>query len=269
MLIGLDGSPESDAAVELGARWAGELGATLVGLGVIDEPAITLHGGAGYFKEQLDEALLHKAKVEVDRLLARFRARCAEAGVPCEVLEDVGQPCEQVLLEAQRYDLVLLGQETRFHFMTSDAPCETLTKVLWASPRPVVVVPRRLNHARNVLVAYDGSAQAARALAAFEATGLGRGGEVHVVSVNRDPAQAARHADRAVDFLSHHGIQAVAHAVGDSRAPAERLLEEARKLEVGLVVMGAYGQSHLRDFFLGSVTRSVLKGGDRPLFLTH
>ena len=35
------------------------------------------------------------------------------------MLEDVGMPHEQIELQAQRYDLILMGQEqTRFHFET-------------------------------------------------------------------------------------------------------------------------------------------------------
>jgi nucleotide-binding universal stress UspA family protein len=33
--------------------------------------------------------------------------------------------------------------------------------------------------------------------------------------------------------------------------------------------MGAYGKSALRDFFLGSVTRTLLKEARLPLFLYH
>jgi hypothetical protein len=37
VLVGLDGSPEADAAVELSLRWARAIGARLVGLGIVDE----------------------------------------------------------------------------------------------------------------------------------------------------------------------------------------------------------------------------------------
>jgi nucleotide-binding universal stress UspA family protein len=40
VLIGLDGSDYSTAAVELGIRWAKQFDALLVGLGIIDEPTI-------------------------------------------------------------------------------------------------------------------------------------------------------------------------------------------------------------------------------------
>ena len=40
ILVGLDGSPFSESAVELGIRWAKRHDALLVGLGIIDEPTI-------------------------------------------------------------------------------------------------------------------------------------------------------------------------------------------------------------------------------------
>jgi nucleotide-binding universal stress UspA family protein len=49
----------------------------------------------------------------------------------------------------------------------------------------------------------------------------------------------------------------------------ETILAQARQLNAGLVVMGAYGQPTIREFFLGSVTRSLLQSSPLPLFLYH
>jgi hypothetical protein len=43
MLIGLDGSPSSSAAVDLALRWARGFKAMLVGLGVVDQPVAFMH----------------------------------------------------------------------------------------------------------------------------------------------------------------------------------------------------------------------------------
>ena len=51
--------------------------------------------------------------------------------------------------------------------------------------------------------------------------------------------------------------------------PAEVILEQARQLGARLLVMGAYGQPAIREFFFGSVTRTVLKESPVPLFLYH
>ena len=54
-----------------------------------------------------------------------------------------------------------------------------------------------------------------------------------------------------------------------SAPPAEVILEQIGRLNAGLLVMGAYGQPVLREFFLGSVTRTVLQECRVPLFLFH
>jgi nucleotide-binding universal stress UspA family protein len=272
ILIGLDGSAYSTSAIELGIRWAQRFDALLVGLGVIDEPAIRASEavplGGLYFKEHRDDVRMREARVKVEQFLERFALRCAEAGVPAKLLEDLGLPWEQILVEAQRYDLILLGQQTYFHFETQQAACDTLHRVLKNSPRPVVTVPEKLAGGSTVLIAYDGSLQAARVLQAFQASGLHEGKDIHIISVADDHVEAARHAGRAAEFLGFHGIKAAVHPLS-SGPPAEVILEQARQQDAGLLVLGAYGQPTLREFLLGSVTRSILKEARTPLFLYH
>ncbi len=109
--------------------------------------------------------LAHKPVQEELRLSAeqaKKAGQLAKANVACKLLEDVGQPAEKILLEAQRYDLVVLGKQTYYHFETQSEPDQTLVHVLKNSPRPVVTVPEQLTEGGPVVVAYDGSLQAAR-----------------------------------------------------------------------------------------------------------
>jgi nucleotide-binding universal stress UspA family protein len=273
ILLGLDGSAYGEAAVELGVRWAKRFNALLVGLAVVDEPTIRrpepVPLGAGAFKQHRDETLMADARRRVRELLGRFSVRCAQESVSAKVLEDTGVPHEQILLEAQRYDAILLGKQTYFHFQTQTGPCETLTKVLRSAPRPVVTVPEQPGEGKSIVVAYDGSLQAARALQAFEASGLHALGEVHVAAVDPVRVEAAVRADRARDFLERHGVRVRPLAIESSASPGEVLLEQVRKLDAGLLVMGAYGRAKIVEFFLGSVTRTILKEASVPVFLYH
>jgi nucleotide-binding universal stress UspA family protein len=272
ILVGLDGSPYSQAAVELGLRWASRSQALLVGLGVIDEPGIrgaqaVPLGGSG-FKAGRDQTLVAAARHRIDQLLEQFALQCAEAGVACKLLEDVGMPSEQITLEAQRYDLILLGQRTTFRFDSQEGWDRTLENVLRASPRPVVTVPAQLNSSDVTMVAYDGSLQAARTLHALVSAGL-TDGEVHVVCVHDDRVEAARRADRALDYLQFHGLKGHRHGLTPSKGIGELLLDQAASLGAGLLAMGAYGQPTLKEFFFGSVTQTLLKRSPIPLFLFH
>ena len=272
ILVGLDGSEHSDPALGLAIRWAKRFDALLVGMGCVDEPGI--HGpeeflvGEAYF-EHLNTTLLADTRRKVEGTLSRAALRCAGAGVAFKPLEDVGSPYVQILMEAQRFDLVMLGRQTHFRCGWEEEPDVTLSKVLADSPRPVVAVPGKPGDGESVVVAYDGSLQAARALSAFEASGLGQGREIRVVSVASEKKDAAGRADRAVEFLKSHGLDAIPEPVGCDHSPAEVLLEMIRIGDPGLLVMGAYGQPVLREFFLGSTTRTMLEKGTAPMFLYH
>ena len=273
ILVGVDGSDYSTAAVELGIQWAQRSGAVLVGLGIIDAPTISKPelvplGGSAY-KVHRDASLLTDASHKVGQFLEHCAQRCAEADVACQILQDSGLPAEQILLEAQRYDLIMLGQHTFFHFETQQQPDETLEVVLKQSPRPVVAVPAALPAGQAVVVAYDGSLHAARALQMLQVLGLEGSQEVHVVCVDPDQEQADLCVERAVAFLHSHHIAVQAYARATEAAPADVLLEHVHQVQASLLVMGAYGRSTLREFFGGSVTCTMLRESPVPLFLYH
>ena len=273
ILVGLDGSAYSQTAARLAHEWSGRFQARLVGLGIIDEPAIrkseAVPLGASYYKHLSEEERLAEARQRVERFLAEFARGCAEAGLSCQLLVEVGSPYEQIVREAQRCDLIVLGQQTYFHFETQERACDTLQSVLKSAPRPVVTVPEKLGAGRATVIAYDGSLQAARALQVFQALGLAGSGPVEVVSVAAGHEDAERRCALAVEYLGSHQIQARPQPLVSGRDPGQLILEQAQRLGAGLLVMGAYGQATLREFVLGSVTRTVLKETTVPLFLYH
>jgi nucleotide-binding universal stress UspA family protein len=282
ILIGLDTSEHVEQLVELGVHWSRRFGATLVGLAIVDEPGIRaieplgpIGGTPGvnpvYYMGYENRMEEHRQRAE--RLLAEFAVHCGQAGVPHEQITGIGSPHEQIAREAGARDLIVLPPRSHFQFTAQEEEPDDglLRRVLKDTPRPVVVVPESTSTTPDgpVVIAYDGSLQAERALSAFEATGLGGTGPVHVVSIDADPAEATRRAGHARQFLALHGVQAQAHAMTSDAPPAVVILEEARRLGAGLLVMGAYGQAVLREFFLGSATRSLLTECTIPMFLYH
>jgi len=279
ILVGLDVSAHRESLTGLAVRWSRRFGARLVGLAIVDEPGIRAIepawpvGGtpgkdpiyyAGY------ESRLAEIHHEVDRRLADFRARCSQAEIDSLTLKRVGSPSAIIEQEAQVADLVLLPRGSRFRFTTHEnEPDDTVRKVLKNAPRPIVVVPATPAPDGPVVVAYDGSLQAARALAAFEATGLGESGQVHIVCVAVPGNGGADRAERARQFLSLHKIDARVDVLDSSGPPAPLILQRVKELGAGLLVMGAYGQPKLREFVIGSVTRTILEACPVPLLVVH
>jgi nucleotide-binding universal stress UspA family protein len=273
ILVGLDGSPHSGAAVELSLQWAQETGAEVTGIGIIDEPTIRkptgLTIGGGHYKPLVDEQRLADAQQRVESFLDGFVHRCQAASVKCRRLEGVGVPSRQILREAQRHDLIVLGTQSYFQFETHEGPDATLHEILVSTPRPVVTVPTSLPTGRAVVVAYDASVQAARALQESLHAGLLDSRPVHVVSMNTDEQVARSQIQLAADFLRLHGIRSTNHCLTSKRQASTVLLECAEQLNAGLLVLGAYGRQSVMEFFFGSVTRDVLKQTRIPVFLYH
>ena len=273
ILIGIDGTASSGRAVQLGVQWAQQADALLVGLVVVDEASLRraepVPLGASSYKQERDNRLVTMARREVERYLEHFALRCAEARVACKLLEDDGSPAERIALEAQRYDLIMIGQRLRFQFESDHEELAALRNIVKNSPRPVVVVPEHAWRGQSIVVAHDGSLQAARALQAYLAVDLPPAGEVHVVSVHENQVEAARRGDRGVEFLRSHNLSARLHAIGSLASPAELLLEQVKALNAEMVVMGAYGESQWKEFMFGSATQAMLKECPVPLFLYH
>lgn len=271
ILIGLDGSAYSSAAVELGIRWARRFDALLVGIGIVDEPAICKREavpiGAGQFKVDRDRHLLADARRQVAEFLEEFARRCDAEGVKCKVLEDVGAPDLQIMQKSRLYDLTMLGQQTCFRFATQNWPDETLPSVLRQSFRPVVAVPDAPQQGTRIVAAYNGSPQADRALQAMQALGLPGADEVSVVSIHADLSAAAQLAEQAVDFLRLHGVQAVPNPFRATGAVDRIILALVQEMQAHLLVMGASVRPAWQEFVFGSVTRSVLEASPVPLLL--
>jgi nucleotide-binding universal stress UspA family protein len=144
--------------------------------------------------------------------------------------------------------------------------------VLTDSGRPLIVVPEGQDAfaGGRILVAWDGSAKAARAL--NDALPLLRGAShVELVSVTgeKDLGFAVSGADLA-PHLTRHGIK-----VGELTLPAQdgdvaqTLRNHAKLIRADMIVMGAYVHSRLRQMMLGGTTRSLLKNCPVPLFLSY
>ncbi len=206
-LAGLDEHKHVTVVTELGIRWAKRRGAMLVGLAVVDEPGIRaveptwpVGGTPGvdpvyYMGYEARLATVHR---QADQSLTEFAALCDSAGVSHAEVKAIGSPEKVIADEAQSCDLVLVARGAHFGFSARDDAAEQgLQKVLRYNARPIVVVPATPFPDGPIVVGYDGSLQAARALAAFQATGLRESREVHVVSVDASASTAAQHAERA------------------------------------------------------------------------
>lgn len=218
---------------------------------------------------------LEQMRAAAARALDAFEAQARQSGLVSyerRLVEDEAGPA---LAEQARYaDLLVLGQSDRAALapgVRADFP----EYVVVNAERPVLMVPATGRHAqpgRKVLVAWNGSQQALRALTS--ALPLLQRAE-DVVLIVFDAVRDGDHGEQpGADiglWLARHGVrvEVAQYSASDHADVADALLEQACQRGSDLIVMGAYGHARLREIFLGGTTRSMLASMTVPLWLAH
>jgi nucleotide-binding universal stress UspA family protein len=146
--------------------------------------------------------------------------------------------------------------------------------VLFQSGRHIIVIPGTgwPRHAiRSIVIGWNSTREAARAVG--EALPYLYAAEIVTIAVVvdskpvDDDALAGRDLER---HLRHHGVHAILHHIvrkdGDV---ADTILAEARHREAGLIVIGGYSHSRIREWLLGGVTQKLLRQSPVPLLVAH
>ena len=146
-------------------------------------------------------------------------------------------------------------------------------RVIFEGGHAVYLVPqgRKAMHSiRNVLVAWRDTRELARAIAEVSQF-LSAATVVRIVTVDAEDmrGQEARVVDIA-NHLARLGVTVEVAASGANRGTiAKVLLDEARRMDADLIVMGAYGHSRFREWILGGVTKDMIAQSDVPILMAH
>lgn len=169
--------------------------------------------------------------------------------------------------EARMHDLTIMP-------MAKDVATQfVLQDLVFGSGRPVILLPQDISGPLKfaaVVIAWDGSRVAARALADAMPF-LQRATTVWLVTVTGDKPFNNDSSIGIARNLQLHGVTAVVETepmIGDEGAGAA-LLRYCACHDAGLLVMGAYGHSRVRDFIVGGATKTMLTEAPLPVLLSH
>jgi nucleotide-binding universal stress UspA family protein len=134
----------------------------------------------------------------------------------------------------------------------------------------------------KLLLAVDDSEHARKTLPAVVELARAGGGSVHVLHVREvyypvrptvvgdTPEAAQQLVESFVDELAQAGVKAegsVHPSTGGS--PAAAILERARELGTGLIVVGSHGRSSLGGLLLGSVAHKIIQLSACPVLVVR
>ena len=163
-------------------------------------------------------------------------------------------------------DLIVAGRRSG-----DDPGTNVLEDALMGSGRPVLIAPAAPPQAwpEVVAIAWKDTAEAARAVAAAMPF-LEAAKRVVILSVEEAGAAPEESCERLRRSLRwHNPATDLRRCEPGGRAPAEVLMDAAVAEGAGLVVMGGYSHSRLREMVLGGFTRHVLEQGSLPVLMAH
>ena len=209
--------------------------------------------------------------VSRDDARARQQQACAGKGPEVDWFDIVGDSIVRgFVAEAVYADLLVVGQQSSDE-AAGGAPEGFVESVILDSGKPTLVVPcepRAGSFGERALIAWNGSAQAARALTgALPLLRCAR--EIHVAIWSRQPVAGPFSGIDVDTLLQRHGVEAVLHRREASSHVGQELAKLAASLRADLVVMGCYGRSRAAERVLGGATRSVLASLPVPLLMAH
>ncbi|HEX8777802.1 MAG TPA: universal stress protein [Rhodanobacter sp.] len=147
-----------------------------------------------------------------------------------------------------------------------------LGRTLSTDAAPMLLVPEQWagkDGVRKVVIAWNGSSEAARAVRAA-APLLSRAEEIVVLDgVSRIRANARRIPLALDQWLERHALRTHWEVLDEEDDDGRRIHERARGHGADLLVMGAWGHSRVNEWLLGGVTRYMLQQGELPLLVAE
>lgn len=162
--------------------------------------------------------------------------------------------------------LFVLGEH---HHASGSAKVHTehhLERAIRAVRRPVLVATAEaFESPQCIVLAFDGSANARRAVAALAQHALSAGLPVLLAMAGLDTSLARRQLDEARVSLAAAGLTVETELVPGE--PQHVLPELVKAQGPALLVMGAYGHSRLRQLIVGSTTSTLLRLSKVPVLI--
>ena len=271
ILVGLDRGHRNPERLETAARLAGGFGARLVALFALSAEPVSTYSDVRELMEQAAKRWHDEASAEAEQVFSRLVPK----GMDARFRRTREDALAAMRTAGRLADLIILGQQDHKRDDDSGLQASFTDEMVLSVGRPVLCIPCAGEFAtigERVLVAWDGSREAARAVA-DALPFLTRARNVVIAIFNPEKLPLAGEGEPGaslVEYLACHGVKAnLSIQRKADEAIGERLLSLAFDTSADLLVMGAYGHSRTRELILGGVTRTIRESMTVPVLMAH
>ncbi|MBB3332276.1 nucleotide-binding universal stress UspA family protein [Halomonas campaniensis] len=278
VMAAIDGSQFSEGVCDY-AAWASlALSAPLTFLHVNDNhlppeernlSGNLLAGGRERLLKELAQLDEQRAKVAQEQGRLMMKASI-ERAVEDGVRDPSGRQRNGTLVEtleelADEIRLLVVGKRGETAHQDSGHLGSNLERVVRTLHRPILMVPATYKRPEKVMLAFDGSKTTRKGVEMLAKSPLFEGIPVHVVIVGAETGDNRSQLEWALKALRDEGHEAEgAIRAGEVEATLHAYQEDH---SIDLLVMGAYGHSHIRHLLVGSTTSEMLRKSHIPVLL--
>ena len=218
LLIGLDGSPNGDQALEQAVLLAKRFKSRLIVVHVRDTY------GVG------------RRPSDSGELLRRAEERVKDAGLSVQTVQKHGDASEELATLARDVDTVLVGRRGRSS--PADVLGKTVSALIRIAERTVIVCASKPSPMQACAIAYDGRETAQRALALVARFASVTKSTVHIIHATIDPAIGTMVVGEAEAILSLQGVAFVTHI--ERGTPGEAVARVVQRTGCDALFAGAH-----------------------------
>ena len=272
IVVFVDGRTEASGILEFAGVLAQEHGAHLIGVFIQPDPFVTPSETFARGTGILGVIEAHRAQLE--GIEASHRARFADIvraqGIRSE-WRALSSSSNDGAEHVHYADLAVIARADPASQMAG--PAGLVESLVLTSGRPIIMFPPHgaVSRVRRVVVGWNARREAIRAVGdALPLLTRAEAVEVLVVDPQRHPGHGEEPGADIARHLARHGVQLEVRRLSSGGGDVGHiLLSRAADFGADLLVMGAYGHSHLSEWMFGGVTRTVLREAGLPVLLSR
>ncbi|WP_034298369.1 universal stress protein [Herbaspirillum sp. RV1423] len=269
ILVHVDESTHAAARIRLASELAFTFDAHLIGAAMTGISRFIYPDGVVFIASVID-TLRERAQLDLKQFEETARQR-GVTSVESRLTED--DAAGALVLQARYSDLVVISQTDPTEREPGDV-YDLPEYVLLNSSRPVLTIPyagKFDNVGSNIMVAWDGSMEATRAIT-NALPFLKKARNVNVVLFNPSALFDIHGQQPGADialYLARHGVKVNVLQEPTDLDVGNALLSLAADTGADLLVMGGYGHTRFREVLLGGVTKTILNSMTIPVLFSH
>ena len=274
MLLLCDAGRTTQGRIDTAFELATKYNAVVTAIFIPPTPKFNANGSAGrtVLTVPVEEQLEHSNEI-IKSTKKAFIAKAKKLGIACEWIEDDELDIVSFINQSRYSDVAIAPQLLAEHVPNDKSLiCDYLSTQIG---KPLIVLPNKMKKfplLNNVVIAWDESPQAARAV--HDAIPLLKlADNVNVVMVPEEEYYENKliiSGQGLKSYLSHHGINVNMVTIQRKKSKiAKEILSSAKHQGAGLIVMGVYGHSRIRESVFGGTSKYLLKNTTIPLLVSH